>query len=235
MRNRHGGYWIASDDPRAARHSPIGRYSLASPAGADRVALVSKGIERAVTYLNLYSSSRELLDSLFDPGLHSTIADIRDAEEADPNASRHPRTAPATTLPPSPASSPLPQQSTTTADLRPSTTDFTRAHRPVCGPFRSPPLHRPAVADVAASVAQELGMSSRRSVRPACLRRSGLARWSDVTVTFHVLAIDSKVSPAIGSYQSIPSTRRSMPVRSNAATGSTLGSISNRWPSSFQM
>jgi hypothetical protein len=92
MRNHDGGYWIASDDPRAALHSLTGRYSLAQPTGAHRVALLSDGIERAITHLHLYSDWHELLDSLFDPGIPATITRIRNAELADPSASRHPRT-----------------------------------------------------------------------------------------------------------------------------------------------
>ena len=59
-----------------------------------RLALLSDGIERAVTHLHLYNDWRELLDSLFDPGIPATITRIRHAERADPNATRHPRTAP---------------------------------------------------------------------------------------------------------------------------------------------
>ena len=55
---------------------------------------LSDGIERAITHLHLYSDWHELLDSLFDPGIPATIARIRGAELADPNASRHPRTTP---------------------------------------------------------------------------------------------------------------------------------------------
>jgi hypothetical protein len=94
MRNRDGGYRIASDDPHAALHSLTGRYSLTGPARADRIALLSDGIARAITHLHLYTSWHELLDSLFDPGIPATITRIRHAELADPNASRHPRTTP---------------------------------------------------------------------------------------------------------------------------------------------
>jgi hypothetical protein len=94
MRNRDGGYWIASDDPPAAVHSLTGHYSLAHPAGARRLALISDGIERAITHPHLYSGWHALLNSLFDPGIPATITRIRHAELADPNASRHPRTTP---------------------------------------------------------------------------------------------------------------------------------------------
>jgi hypothetical protein len=92
MRNRHGGYWMAGDDPRAALHSLTGRYTVANTAaGARRVALLSDGIERAITHLHLYG---DLLDSLFDPGTLATITRIRHAELADPHGARHPRTTP---------------------------------------------------------------------------------------------------------------------------------------------
>jgi hypothetical protein len=92
MRNREDGYWIAADDPRAALHSLTGHYNLTSPAGARRVALISDGIARAVTYLQCYTDWHELLEDLFAPGLMATVARIRHAELADPYASQHPRT-----------------------------------------------------------------------------------------------------------------------------------------------
>jgi hypothetical protein len=95
MRNRDDGYWIASDDPRAATHSLTGHYNLTgTAAGARRIVLLSDGIERAVTHLHLYSNSHELLDSLFDPGTLATTTRIRHGERADPHGSQHPRTAP---------------------------------------------------------------------------------------------------------------------------------------------
>ena len=95
MRNRDDGYWIASDDPRAAGHSLTGHYNLATAAaGAHRVVLLSDGIERAITHLHVYTDSHDLLDSLFDPGTLATITRIRHAELADPHGSQHPRTAP---------------------------------------------------------------------------------------------------------------------------------------------
>jgi hypothetical protein len=52
MRNRPSGYWIAGDDPRAAHHSLVGSYSLdTTPGSASRIALISDGVERAVTHL----------------------------------------------------------------------------------------------------------------------------------------------------------------------------------------
>lgn len=94
-RNRDGGYWIAADDPHAALHSLTGQYSLANTAaGARRFALISDGLERAVTHLQCYTDWHELIDSLFDPGILATVTRIRRAERADPHASRHPRTKP---------------------------------------------------------------------------------------------------------------------------------------------
>jgi hypothetical protein len=94
-RNRDGGYWIAADDPDAALHSLTGHYSLTDPVtAARRVALISDGITRALTHLQIYSDWRHLLEDLFDPGILATITRIRRAERADPHASRHPRTKP---------------------------------------------------------------------------------------------------------------------------------------------
>jgi Protein phosphatase 2C len=95
IRNHDDGYWIAGDDPRAANHSLTGHYNLADTAtGAHRIALLSDGIERAITHLHLYNDPHELLNSLFDPGTLATITRIRHAELADPHGSQHPRSAP---------------------------------------------------------------------------------------------------------------------------------------------
>jgi hypothetical protein len=93
MRNRDDGYWIAADDPRAALHALTGEYNLVDPSAAPvRIALVSDGITRAVTHLQLYDSWHELIENLVQPGIPATISRIRDAELHDPHASRHPRT-----------------------------------------------------------------------------------------------------------------------------------------------
>lgn len=94
-RNRDGGYWIAGDDPGAALHSLTGRYSLSdTAAGVSRFALISDGLERAVTHLNCYAGWSELIENLFDPGILATITRIRGAELADPDGLRHPRSKP---------------------------------------------------------------------------------------------------------------------------------------------
>lgn len=93
MRNRDDGYWIAADCPRAALHALTGEYDLADPSAAPvRIALVSDGITRAVTHLQLYDSWHELIENLVRLGIPATISRIRDAELDDPDASRHPRT-----------------------------------------------------------------------------------------------------------------------------------------------
>jgi Protein phosphatase 2C len=94
-RNRQGGFWIAEDDPRAAMHSLVGTYSLADSAdAASRIALISDGVERAVTRLCCYTDWYELLEALFDPGVLPTIERIRRAERSDPDGTRYPRTRP---------------------------------------------------------------------------------------------------------------------------------------------
>jgi hypothetical protein len=93
VRNRDGGYWIAADDPCAALHALTGDYNLADPSAVPlRIALVTDGITRAVTHLQLYDSWHELIENLIQPGIPATISRIREAELDDPDASRHPRT-----------------------------------------------------------------------------------------------------------------------------------------------
>jgi replication initiator protein RepSA len=93
MRNRGDGYWIAADDPHAALHSLTGEYNLVNPTAVPfRIALISDGIKRAVTHLQLYNSWHELIENLIEPGILPTISRIRDAELDDPDASQHPRT-----------------------------------------------------------------------------------------------------------------------------------------------
>lgn len=96
MRNRQGGFWIAADDPRAALHSLAGSYTLTGRTdGASRIALISDGLARAVTHLQCYSGWRELLEDLFGSGIAACVTRVRDAERADPDGSRHPRSKPA--------------------------------------------------------------------------------------------------------------------------------------------
>jgi hypothetical protein len=80
MRNRHGGYWIAGDDPRAANHDLTGQYSLAGTvAGAHRVALLSDGIERAITHLSPCPATLDL-----QPSTPKVVCPARPPRRGDP-------------------------------------------------------------------------------------------------------------------------------------------------------
>lgn len=95
MRNREHGFWIAADDSGAPLRSLTGSYSLGdTSAGAARIALISDGLERAITHLRCYRDWRQLLETLFRLGAPGCITRLRQAEQADPRGSRHPRTRP---------------------------------------------------------------------------------------------------------------------------------------------
>ncbi|MEW2427297.1 hypothetical protein AB0877_04705 [Micromonospora sp. NPDC047644] len=75
-RNQPGGYWIAKDDPRAAREAVTGSRSLIDLNG---VALLSNGASRIV---NPYGRTDwpGLLDLLRAGGPAGVIASVRQAE-----------------------------------------------------------------------------------------------------------------------------------------------------------
>jgi hypothetical protein len=91
-RNRHGGYWIAADDPRAADHAVIARHAIGptSPS-VRRVLLMSDGAERAASLLGIYASNESLLAAAAN-GPEQCIRRIRTAEANDPTGRHHPRT-----------------------------------------------------------------------------------------------------------------------------------------------
>ncbi len=75
-RNQPGGYWIAKDDPRAAREAVTGSQPLASVNG---VALLSNGVSRIVSPYGR-TDWPGLLDLLHTPGPAGVIARVRQAE-----------------------------------------------------------------------------------------------------------------------------------------------------------
>jgi hypothetical protein len=94
VRNTDDGYWIASFDPRAAHHSLTGSHTIgAEPGEVRRAALLSDGLERAVTIFDLYASWEELMQALIVSGPSALIQQVRDAEAADGTGQLHPRTA----------------------------------------------------------------------------------------------------------------------------------------------
>ncbi|MFI6236321.1 hypothetical protein ACIBD9_22425 [Micromonospora sp. NPDC050784] len=76
-RNQPGGYWIAKDDPRAAREAVTGSRSLA---GLNGVALLSNGASRIVSPYGRTDWSG-VLDVLRARGPASLIDRVRQAEE----------------------------------------------------------------------------------------------------------------------------------------------------------
>lgn len=95
VRNTPDGFWIASDTPEAAFHALTGAYPLGeAPSSARRLALISDGLGRAVTHLDLYDDWQSLLVALFDHGTVSCLTTIRKAERRDPSGHSLPRTNP---------------------------------------------------------------------------------------------------------------------------------------------
>ena len=90
LTNRPDGYWVAATNPEAARHASTGRLDLHGPERVRRVALLTDGASCAVDEFALMDW-RQLLDLLTKDGPHELIRRIRQAENADPTGTRHPR------------------------------------------------------------------------------------------------------------------------------------------------
>jgi hypothetical protein len=86
LRNKPGGYWTASTDPRAAYEALTGSVPLA---GVLRASLLSDGTTRFTEFgLGTYSELMSMLDLW---GAGAVFARIREAEAADPSGRRWPR------------------------------------------------------------------------------------------------------------------------------------------------
>jgi hypothetical protein len=92
-RNSADGYWIASNDPAAAYEAETGSVPVGIGAGhARRFAMLSDGLARGVDLLGVFQTWSELLGALSADGPARCIEAVRDAEGADPDGRRHPRT-----------------------------------------------------------------------------------------------------------------------------------------------
>lgn len=87
LRNRPGGYWIASALPAAARHAIGGTLPRT---GVRSAALLTDGASRLVEPFRAGSWAR-LLAMLEDSGPEEVIAVVRQVEAADPDGRRWPR------------------------------------------------------------------------------------------------------------------------------------------------
>ena len=87
MRNRAGGYWVASTDPRAAEHALVGTVDATC---LQRVALLTDGASRLVDLFHLMDWT-QLLDLLQAKGPSALIAHTRTVETDDPHGVRWPR------------------------------------------------------------------------------------------------------------------------------------------------
>ena len=93
VRNTDLGYWIAAYEPTAAIHGFSGSSSSARVSGeVRRLALLTDGVERAVSTLGVWSSWAGLLRALGELGPARCISTVRAAELADPHGLDRPRT-----------------------------------------------------------------------------------------------------------------------------------------------
>lgn len=86
-RNRAGGFWVASTDPKAAAHAVTGSAALG---GLRSAVLLSDGATRLVDCFGLASWS-ELTSLVLDDGPEELIRRVRAAEAGDPRGERWPR------------------------------------------------------------------------------------------------------------------------------------------------
>jgi hypothetical protein len=87
LRNRPGGYWVASTDPAAADEAITGGVDLAQ---VRQAALLTDGASRLVDSFGALTWA-ELLDLLQTEGPAALIARTREAERSDPTGERWPR------------------------------------------------------------------------------------------------------------------------------------------------
>ncbi|WP_211239688.1 protein phosphatase 2C domain-containing protein [Jiangella gansuensis] len=87
-RNRDGGFWVASVDPRAADQALTGRVSRSQ---VRAVALLTDGASRPADRFGLLAWS-ELLEVVATHGPDELIRRVRSAEGCDPHGRRWPRT-----------------------------------------------------------------------------------------------------------------------------------------------
>jgi hypothetical protein len=87
LHNTPGGYWTVSADPRAAHEAVTGSVPRTELAG---LALLSDGATRLVDVF-ARETWRSTLDLLRDKGPAALLDQVRDAEYADPDRSRWPR------------------------------------------------------------------------------------------------------------------------------------------------
>ncbi|MGO1055556.1 protein phosphatase 2C domain-containing protein [Crossiella sp. CA198] len=86
VRNKPGGYWIASADSEAAREALVGQVPLST---VRRIVLLSDGAARPVEFG--LSSWDELLATLVEVGPAGLIERVRNIENQDPQGKRWPR------------------------------------------------------------------------------------------------------------------------------------------------
>jgi len=87
LRNKEGGFWVATSDPEAARHALTGSIARSR---VRRAAVLSDGASSLVDRFNL-ATWTELLSTMANDGPHALIRRIRAVERSDPDATRWPR------------------------------------------------------------------------------------------------------------------------------------------------
>jgi hypothetical protein len=87
LRNRPGGYWIASTEPEAAHHALTGSAPVGTLASVN---LLSDGASRLVDRFDL-ANWREAVALVASSGPEALVERVREAESTDPDGQRWPR------------------------------------------------------------------------------------------------------------------------------------------------
>lgn len=91
LRNRPGGYWIASADPSAADEAYVGQLAYTELSSDPELLLSTDGFVRGYTTYDIFHSWGELLMDVRDHGPAHVLAKVRQVELADPGGLRFPR------------------------------------------------------------------------------------------------------------------------------------------------
>lgn len=87
VRNRAGGFWVATGDPSVVEHALVGRVPVSE---LQRAVLLSDGAARAVTPFGLVGWDG-LVELVASDGPRELVDRVRAAEAADPGGERWPR------------------------------------------------------------------------------------------------------------------------------------------------
>ena len=88
LMNTENGYWVMSDDTRAAEHAYCATDSIEP---GDQILLMSDGFYRLIDTFNLYSPHNLMARATAPNGLSFLYNELRIVENSDPDGRRYPR------------------------------------------------------------------------------------------------------------------------------------------------